>query len=346
MSQNTYCNPKIFIDDEEIKTVSSISYSTSVGTMSSLSVTFSNTNLENKDFFNKSIEFFLNDGSEDSSPMFRGLVKSSTLATESISVRAVDIRTLISGNDSFKVVIDDTKNYDGQTIMQFLIDVIDNEMENKPSWFSTHATNDMDKPVFMTGERGVISPYDKVKELLSKKLDSDDLTDVGEYFFDVFHDGEKSSIIVKKTRKADINNYDYSLTYYSGIIEDNITNRPSPSYAIGESEDGSRVRLDYGNAPQGSYGTTITGNFSSRGEAREKMLPFLLSKQDSEKEISLKISSHYYAELGNIINIDVPNENLAGQYRITSKNISFNNDSVDCRLSLNKKPATIKDYLT
>jgi len=345
MSPNTYCNPKIFIEDKEFENISSITYSSSVSSISTLSVKLENPDLENMDFFNRKIEFFLNEGGEDNIPLFRGLIKQSNASESGVAITASDLRTFISGNEAFVTVIDDHKNYDGQTVMQFLIDVIENEL-NAPSWVSTSATNDMDKPVFMTGVRETNGPYDIVKSLIEKKLDEDDVSNSGEYFLDVFHEEDKSSIIVKKTRTADINNFDFSLSYFNGIIDATFKDRPNPSYATAQSEDGSRVRLDYGNAPQGNYGVTLSGKFSSRGEAKENMLPFLLAKQDSEKDITLNVSSCFYADLGNVIFIDVPDDNLSGQYRITSKNISISNNSIDCSFSLNKKPAKISDYLT
>ena len=71
----------------------------------------------------------------------------------------------------------------------------------------------------------------------------------------------------------------------------------------------------------------------------------ILLKQEDNKDISMNVSKGHYINLGHIIRIDVPDSNIVGQYRVTSKNISFSNNSVTCQLKLNKKPIKVSDYI-
>jgi len=344
MNRSTYCNPKLYIDDVIVESSFSAQYSESISSLSKLSVTINATHNEQfTDYFNKKIEFYLNDGGIDGAPLFRGLVKESNVGEKSISISAVDVRTLLTGKDSVPIVIDEKNNYDGQTVMQFLIDVV-NKI-NQPSLISNYYTNDTDKPVFMTGYRGTTSPYEVINSTISKHLNDDDMSLVGEYFLDIFHGGESSSIIVNKLRQIDINNFDISLSEFDGLIKFSYKDRPSPSFITAATQDGQQVVVEYGNAPRGKYGMQAKGNYSSRGEAAEKILPHLLVRQDTEKDISITVSKGIYLKIGNVVRIDSKDDTLRGQYRLTSKSINYSSSGITCSLSLNKKPEKLSEYI-
>ena len=346
MNRSIYCNPKLYIDDIIINSSFEVSFSDSMASLSRLSISIKATHNEQfTDFFNKKVEFYLNYGGIDGAPLFRGLVKEFTINSDNISIQAIDVRTLLTGSGSIPIIVDNKKNYDGQTVMQFLIDIVDNKI-NQPSLISSEYTNDTDKPVFMTGYRGIVtSPYETIKPLIGEHLDDDDLSLIGEYFLDVFHGGETSSIIVNKLRQIDINNFDMSFSEYDGLIEFSYKDRPSPSYITGKTITNEEVVVEYGNSPRGKVGIQASGSYSSRGEAAEKILPHLLANQDAEKDISITTSKGHYLSIGNIIRIESKDDALRGQYRITSKNISYNNSGVSCNFQLNKKPEKLSNFL-
>jgi len=345
MNRSTYCNPKLYIDGIIVESSFDASYTESISTISKLNVTINATQNEQfTDFFNKKIEFYLNDGGIDGAPLFRGLVKESSINENNIAITAADVRTLLTGKDSIPIVIDEVNNYDGQTVMQFLIDIVDNKI-NQPNFISSYYTNDTDKPVFMTGYRGNASPYELIRERISSHLDDDDLSLVGEYFLDVFHGGESSSVVVNKLRQIDINNFDMSFSEFDGLIEFSYKDRPSPTFISVSTLDGKQAVVEYGNAPQGKYGIQAKGNYNSRGEAAEKILPHLLVRQGAEKEISITVSKGIYLRIGNIVRIDTKDDTLRGQYRITSKRINYNASGITCNFSLNKKPESISKYI-
>ena len=53
----------------------------------------------------------------------------------------------------------------------------------------------------------------------------------------------------------------------------------------------------------------------------------------------------FYTNLGDIVKINVNDDNLNGQYRVTSKTISFVKQNAQCTLQLNKKPIIVSDYI-
>ena len=343
MSLDIFCKPRLLINDKEVAFCKTASFSTNVTSLQTLSATITEPDFENYNLFNSKVEFYLNYGSEDGVPLFRGYIKSFKASDSNISISAIDPRTAITGKDSLPVVIDDKSNYDGQTIVQFLVDVIDNQVNLNKTIISTEGLNELDKPIYMNGVRSVQAPYDIVKGMLESQRDDDNMLTVYEYYFDILHGNKYSSPIIKKTKDL-TGAADFIYTYRDGIISMSYTERAPPSFALAKAKDGTTVRADYGNAPKGNIGITVGKTYSSRAEAREAAMAEILLKQGDDKDISMNVSKGHYINLGHIIRLDVPDHNIAGQYRITSKSVSYSDSSVNCSFGLNKKPIKLSDY--
>jgi len=343
MSLDIFCKPRLLINDKEVAFCKTASFSTNVTSLQTLSATITEPDFENFNLFNSKVEFYLNYGSEDGVPLFRGYIKSFKASDSNISISAIDPRTAITGKDSLPVVIDNKSNYDGQTIVQFLVDVIDNQVNLNKTIISTEGLNELDKPIYMNGVRSVQAPYDIVKGMLESQRDDDNMLTVYEYYFDILHGNKDSSLIIKKTKDL-TGAADFIYTYRDGIISMSYTERAPPSFALVKAKDGTTVRADYGNAPKGNIGITVNKTYSSRAEAREAGMAEILLKQGDDKDISMNVSKGHYINLGHIIRLDVPDHNIAGQYRITSKSVSYSDNSVNCSFSLNKKPIKLSDY--
>ena len=345
MNRNTYCNPRLSIDGKEISYISKATFSDGGNnTLQKLSVTFSEPELEELNLYNKKVEFYLNYGSEDGVPLFRGYIKSFKSSEKTMSITAVDPRTFITGKDSLPIVIDEANNYDGYTAIQFITDVLENNLNINETILSTEALNEMDKPIFMHGIRTTSAPYDIIKGLIQSKRDDDDILRVYEYFLNVLHGAVDTSLIIKKTRALD-GRPDFVYNYRNGIAKLSYTERPPPSFGLATSEDGATVRFDYGNAPKGNKGITVSGKFSSREEARKAAMTEVMLKQNDDKDISLTVTKGCYLDLGSIIRLDVPDSNVYGQYRITTKNVSWSTGQMSCTFGLNKKPIKLVDYI-
>ena len=347
MSLNIFCKPKLLINNKEVAVCNSANFQCSESSLQTLSVSITDPDFENVNLFNEKIEFYLNYGSEDGAPLFRGYIKSFRASDTKLSINAVDPRSIITGKESLPIVIDDKNNYDGSTVVQFLTDVIENEVNINETLISTEALGEMDKPVYMNEIRSVQAPYDIAKDLIKTKRDDDNLLTVFEYYFDILHGGKDSSLIIKKTKNL-TEAADFIYSYRDGIISMNYTERAPPSFGIIQAEDGTSVRADYGNAPRGNKGIVVQSTkekASSRAEAREEAMAEVLLKQNDDKDITMKVSKGYYIDIGSIIRIETLDANIVGQYRITRKTLAFSENSVSCSFSLNKKPLQIKDYL-
>ena len=347
MNQNIFCNPKLLIRGKEIQSISNATFSDSGNnTLQKLSATFNEPELEDLNLFNEKVEFYLNSGSDDSTPLFRGFIKEFTSSSNKLSISAMDPRIFISGKDALPIVIDDKNNYDGYTVIQFITDVLENNLNSNTIILSTEALKEMDKPIYMTDERRVSSPYDLIKEKIASQRDDDDILNIHEYFLNVQHGGLNTSLTLNKTRSLD-STPDLVYTYRNGIQKLQYKERAPPSFGIAQSKDGDSVRFDYGNAPKGNVGIQVSSEkeLSSRAEAREAALVEVLLKQEENQEITLTVTKGYFLDLGSIIRIDVPDSNITGQYRITGKSINFSETNVTCSFNLNSRPIKVSDYI-
>ena len=125
MNQSMRCNPKLLIDGKLIQSLKNANFTDGgSNTLQTLTATFTDPDLENIQLFNKLVEFYLNAGSEDGVPLFRGYIKQVNASNSGISISAQDPRIFLSGKDSFPVSLTEKNNYDGFTLSQFLYDFI------------------------------------------------------------------------------------------------------------------------------------------------------------------------------------------------------------------------------
>ena len=97
MSQNIYCKPVLKINDVEIQHLDSVRFSdTGNNQLQKLSATITEPDLENFTLFNAKVEFYLNYGSSDGCPIFRGFVKDFNPSGKNVVINALDVRTLLS----------------------------------------------------------------------------------------------------------------------------------------------------------------------------------------------------------------------------------------------------------
>jgi len=353
MSQASLHRCKLYIDNREITSFESARISDNGNNqLQSLNATFTDPDLEDMSLFNKKVEFYLNDGSSDGVPLFRGFINEFKSTDKNISIQALDPRALMVGDRITPIVIDEKDNYDGYTAIQFLQSYIDNEINKDETLVSTEFLSEMDRPVFMTDVRGEITPYTKVVSLIKDKVDdetSSDRTDVNliyDYFIDIVHGGTASGPTIRKRRRLD-ENYDMLFKYGDGIISMNYKERAPPSFALGTVESTKeQVILEYGNAPMGVKGLKnkeVAGE--SRGEVRENLLSHVILEQQYTKEITIESSKGYTLGTGNIIHIDVPKLNLYGNFAITAKNISVSKGNISCSLKCNNKPVLLSKYI-
>ena len=355
---NTFQSVNLFINKKEIlnKVSGSISFSGS-NQLNKLSVTIENPDLQNSALYNKPVELYLNDGSMDSVPIFRGFIKSLTPSEENMSITAVDVRSILGGEDGLKITLTDEYNYDGFTIGQFLHSFLDEErgsvkrtLDNEDLWYiRTDNLRDTSPPVFMTGVRGEnLSVY----ELLTTKIEEavDTTTDFNNplaWFIEVVEDSNYSNITFSKDKAHKSHDFfemgshvtpKVTFSFSDGLLSYRFNRRLAPNTVHYK---GGAFR--YTNRPQGQSSTTIIEK-DSPAESKNAALQKILLEQQQTDEITIEVSKAFGVGIGEVVMLDIDEEDIAGKHRVQSKTINFG-DSCTCSLHLNRKPPKISKFI-
>ena len=337
---NTYHRPRLFIQDKEIHTKISGSITFAGNSqLNSLQVSIADPNFQNSRLFNAKVEFYLNNGSEDTIPIFRGFIRSASPSSKGVSITAYDPRIFLKSNDALKITITDSNNFDGYSLAAFLNEFITNNINDNETIIGLDAIRDTNPIVTMTGIRGTDTAYNFVLNKLKQSIDSSDIENPLTYFIDIIEDSNYSSLTFKKDKQL-TSVPSYSFSFNDGIKDLKFSRRAPVTVGI---YDGGK--FVYGNAPQGKIGTVISGNFDSKADKRNEAIKQVLLKYQDTNEISVDVNKGFYVGLGSIINIHVDEEDVDGNHRVVSKNISFG-DSLTCSLKLGRKPIKISDYIS
>lgn len=331
---------KLFINKKEIKADSQGSLNISgAGRINRLIITINDIDMQHDSLFNQEVELYLDENNEDALPIFRGFVKRFTPNEKNIRVEALDVRTLLAGDNGIKISATDEKNYDGKTVGQLLAGIITDNINYDNTIVDINMLNDMDKPVSMTGFRGEnVDTYQLISDRVKSKIDDDDLENVLTYFIDVKEGPEHTGIVIVKDKKlTDIPSYTYS--YNNGIvsIKHKEIHPPNTVYY----NDG-RV-FKYTSRNSGQVVTKIK-ELEDVAETTNLALNQILLEEQQNKEIVLTVSKGFDVSLGSIVFLDVDEVDVYGSHRVVGKDISFGK-AMKCSLKLNKIPIKLSNYI-
>ena len=344
MSRNIYSEPRIFIGTREITQFSSVTYSQKGNSKAAqLSVTLTDPELDDASLVGKDILFFLNHGSSDSVPFFRGIIKSYNPTDKSVSLTALDALSLLSGRNSLPLVMTDKVNYDGYTLGQMLYDYISTYINAESTKIGLDMLNDSSPIVSLSGERQKnTTPIKLIQSTLSKVRDDDDYEDIRVTRLIVRDDGVKSNVVFVKEQS--INDAGIKFSFNDGIEKINYKRRQSPNYFVAQVND-SIMKYQHNSLPTGIHTQTLKGNFEYPDEASEQAF-VQATKAENEKEISIQVSKGHYLEIGNVINLQLSEHpELTGKHRIVGKKIQVSGSKMSCSLDLNKDAPTLSNYL-
>tara|TARA_R100001443_G_scaffold77411_2_gene84623 strand:- start:488 stop:1534 length:1047 start_codon:yes stop_codon:yes gene_type:complete len=340
--ENSSFRHRLFIDDEEVLSSSdgTISF-TGNGQLNTLNVRINNVDLQYYTLFNKKIELFLNEsGTDDSVPLFRGFVKRFTPSEKDVSLYALDVRSVLTGNDGIKINSTDLKNYDGKTVGQFIYEIVTDEVNYNETVIGLDMLTDTDIGGKMTGIRGKnLDVYKVIEEKINTILDKSDYSKPLSYFVDVKEGNEYSNIVITKEKPL-TNNPSYTFSYGNGLQR--VSHKKVLPLNTVYYNDG-RV-LKYTNRPSGQTTTSIN-DIEDVAEARKMALEQILLAQQENSEIRIDVSKCYDIGLGNLLFLDVPDDNVHGIHRVQAKKIKFGKKGISCQLRLNKKPVKLSQYI-
>jgi hypothetical protein len=334
---NTYQKPSLFIGDNEILSdiTGSINYNSN-SQLHTLNVKITSPELQNLALHNKPVELFLNNGSNDGVPMFRGFINNFVPSDKSINITANDIRIKYAGRKGLRTTLTDKSNYDGFTLGQFLTSFTDDFVSD--SSITKDFIRDTDPLVFMTNERVEDKDvYSLALQKIRKAVDTDDFLKPLTHFFDVYNDESVSGIIIKKDKPLTSTPVT-TFSYFDGLQSYSFNRRLPANTATFQGRE-----FSYTNKPFGTSSIPIKKQ-DSPADTRNLALQNILIAQQATDEISINISKGFDIDIGEIVALDVDEEDISGNHRVQGKTITFGNNTA-CTLKLNKKPPVLTDYL-
>tara|TARA_R100000458_G_C8249859_1_gene227040 strand:+ start:350 stop:1411 length:1062 start_codon:yes stop_codon:yes gene_type:complete len=351
MSVNTYQQPRLIIGHKEYSQFGGVNINFPGNSkINSMSFTLNDSDAQEGKFLNKEVKFYLNYGSEDSVPIFRGFIRQFKPSDKDIKITAYDGRTFIQGKEAQTISLTDKDNFDGFTVAQYLSHLIQDKVNlNDMTRIGLDALTDVSPPVLMKGVRGKNqSPYNLATKQLKNNTDKESINDgiINNYNIDMIEDGNISNIVLVKDKNLD-STPSATFAYLDGIESYTHKVRATPSYITAETTDGKTTFYKDGNLPQGLIGKTIKGKYEDTASATEAALFEVISSEKNTTEISLKVTKGFDISLGSIVRLVVPEDELANQnHRVASKRISISDRGTTCTLNLNRRPVEVADYIS
>ncbi len=342
MSRNSYSEPRLFLGNKEVNSFSGITYKSDGKKISTLTVTLDDPQFDGAALLGQDVVFYLNYGSPDSVPFFRGTVKQFTPTTKNLKLVVNDMLGYLTGTESPPLIITDDNNYDGFTLGQMLHDYISTVVNKNKTNIGLDMLNDTNPPVSLTGYRAKnITPLKAVQANLPKKTSN--LTDIKNYRLIVRDDGVKSNICF--VEEQDIDSAGVKFSFNDGIQKLSYKRRPSPNF-YNLAVNNNIMQYQHNTLPTGIHTGKLSGNFEYPDQAKEESFIEATLNED-KKEVSITVSKGYYLEIGNVINLNTPEHpELTGKHRIVGKSLSINKSGCTCKFKLNKEPPQVSDYIS
>ena len=90
---------------------------------------------------------------------------------------------------------------------------------------------------------------------------------------------------------------------------------------------------------------TFSSDKKQNAEIYEEAIITVMKNYVEQKQISVNISRGFYIGLESLVYLSVPDKNLRGNHRVTSKNINVSGSDMSCTLGLDKRKERIGDFL-
>ena len=178
-----------------------------------------------------------------------------------------------------------------------------------------------------------------ISKKLSTAIDDSDIEKPLTYFIDMVDDGLKSNITFKKEKQLTESPSLY-LSFSNGLVSYKFNRRIPATRAVGGGAD-----FTFSSEPNGSISRSISGKFKDKNDARTQGIKEILLYNRETDEITVQANKGHYIGLGSIVRLDIDEEDIKRNHRLTSKKISFNTGEVKLSLSLNKKPLVLSSYI-
>ena len=343
---NMYGLPQVYIGGKEITNFSSIKIGEGGGTsINQCGITISDPETDENKLYNEEVVVYLNHGSPDSVPFFRGFIRQVNPTTKQLSITAYDPRTFLTGKESTPLSITDKNNYDGYTLVQFMHDYISSNVNINKTLIGLDMLNETDPPIILKGKRAQTAPYSFITGNIPAS--GKDINNVASFSIKMVDDGVKSNIVIVRERDISDTLATSTFSFFDGIEKLSFKRRPPPQFFNITTETQKNISFKRGNMPLGPFGQALKGKFKDTEEAIQAAV--IQSELDDREvtEVNTTVTKHFYIGLGAVVHLNVDESELRGNHRVKSKSVGWGQSKgYTCSLILNKITPTIQDYLS
>ena len=342
--RNLYSIPKIYIGNREIPEFSSVSLQVPGNNqVSSLKLVIDAPEYQDAHLFNQKLRFFLGEGGAESKPIFEGYIKEFSPGDTSIGITAYDARIFLSGQDAEPIIITDKDNYDGYTAVQFISDIITKTLNTSGTIIDISALSDTEPAITLTGYRTKgRTAYSIFLEFIEKVVNDDNPKEPLEWYVTM----EGNKLVVGKRQSIADGHRSYTLSYMDGL-QGLSYNKRIPANKATSVKGNSIGSFQYGNSPMGVVGKSATPppHITENAELSNYARISVMKEFNENKEITARVSRCFDVGIESMIYLSVPEKEVRGNHRVTSKNIQVQGDSVSCTLGLDKRSPTLGDFV-
>ena len=350
-------SPTVYIDNKKIQ-YSSLSYSKdSIHALSKLAIKSSDMNLKLLDLIKKEVKFYLNHGSTDNVPFFRGYVNSITPTSNGLTIQVLDCMQFLTGEQTQAVKADKNNNFDGMTLGQFLYNYVTKYVNiNDKVYIGLDMLNDTNPSKSLTGYRTkdpktpleILKKHPVIDNSMVWDNDNSDSTSLP-WFLDVEDDGTKSNIMFKKlqSRTKDKIRQAVPFSLDSGLVSYSYKKHQAiNTVAISGKENGSETYLRTHDYRTAISATRYSKDVDYPDEARNEAHLIINNSRNNDIELNITVNKGFYLPVGSLIQIKQRSAPIIdGYHNIVGKKINISNNSIKCQLSLNKPKPVLSDYL-
>jgi hypothetical protein len=338
MSANTYCNPRLYIEDIGIiENISGGLSQSGNNRLASLDINILTNRLSESALMHKKVRFYLNNGGWDTVPMFIGYIKEVSSNDTSVNIKALDCRFVLTGNNTKLITLDDVDNYDGYSLGAFLKSYIDEFVNINEVVINTEKMNDTDPPVCLIDYRtdGPVTPYSIVLKSLKDASDDTDTFNVLDYQLVMENTPTESYLRFKKEMPLN-SKASFVLSHGDGIKSYSYKKRPLPNTV-----ELAGIKVKYGGEKHtvrtdkiNLYEKQIEGKTTSPALIANQAIKGLIKAREERYDITINATKGHYLQLGQLIYLNVEEE-IKGNQRLLSKKIKFDKSGLSLTLTLN-----------
>ena len=343
-------SPKIFIDGREVDYLEGKYKIAGTLTAATLNFKLPLAYGGRMKLWNKEVTLYLNES--DASPIFRGWIKRTNPTFNEIEIRAEDALgyMLKGGEDSVaKIVLTDRDNLDGLTAGAAIQDAIkraklDGKLKTDFIGNTTPVVGSTDKPF-----RGNVNVLDIVKTLLNKAVDTTG-TLPRPNIARIIDDGTNSQFVVEL--ESDITsttaNIKKVFTERDNITKLNIINKKVPTVITVNGANNVSATFTHDTAIEAldrNYFEVTNNNLSSPAACLDFAKNLFEANLALQYEYTFETFEGAYLEENDIIKIETDEPEFAGNYRIIGKNINFSPAKFSIKLTINRRPPVLAEYI-